>query len=109
MTITWTPRLHITRNNVDVGYLFLNPVKSEVLPRTGEVVAFHDDLFTKQMQLHSSLSYAPKVRLVEHAVEKDRSSITIVITVETDATVDEIRDLAEANNLNFWHKPAERE
>ncbi|WP_133159054.1 hypothetical protein [Arthrobacter glacialis] len=101
MTVTWTPRLDITNNKKVMGWLTLNPVKTEVLPRIGEAVSFSDDLLPPEMHLNSSLSYSPTVSRVEHAVGGTDGWITVVVVVEIGGSVDRIGDLAKSSGLGW--------
>ncbi|WP_232083164.1 hypothetical protein [Arthrobacter sp. SO5] len=100
MTVTWTPRLDITRNNGVVGWLRLKPVTTQVLPRIGEVVSF-DELLPEELRLNSYLSYRPQVVSVEHWVGKKDNELRVVVRVTTDGSVDHFKAIAERNDLDW--------
>ncbi|GAA4655787.1 hypothetical protein GCM10023346_48950 [Arthrobacter gyeryongensis] len=103
MTVTWTPRLDIARNNIVVGWLSLKPVTTQVLPRIGEAVSFYP-LLPEEMGLNSDLSYRPEVQNVEHWVSDHDCEIRVVVKVTTDGSVEHFTAIAEENELVWTPK-----
>jgi len=88
--ITWNLRLHVrkritpTEPDNTVGYATLFNLKSEALPRVGEVVALdHDSFGTVFELLHMALVDQSLVTHVEHSLSADEDGGSVFLTVHT--------------------------
>ena len=88
--ITWSLRLHVvkriasTEPDNTVGYATLFNLKSEVLPRVGEVVALdHESFGTVFELLHMALVDQSMVAHVEHSMSSGEDGGSVILTVRT--------------------------
>ena len=106
MSVTWTPRLQVVNTQSEIlGWTHLVKVETPVLPRVGEIVAFHQAFVTDTMHLQSAVSFAPKTVQVEHIIGEgntaDDVDITVTIRVTTYLTETELQQLATEHHCNW--------
>ncbi|WP_414173000.1 hypothetical protein [Clavibacter tessellarius] len=95
--ITWNLRLHVVKNITlsepenTVGWAHLFDLKSEVLPRVGEVVALHHESFRAVFDvLRLGLVDQSVVTNVEHSVSAGEEGGSVMVVVSTTARYDVI-------------------
>ncbi|WP_160469933.1 hypothetical protein [Clavibacter michiganensis] len=88
--ITWNLRVHVVKRiavsepDSTIGWATLFGLKSETLPRVGEVVALdHESFATVFELLHLSFVDQSLVTTVEHSVAAGEAGGSVIVTVRT--------------------------